>query len=194
MKSMSNENKILIAVVLVVTVLVVGFVSFSVNGDSQEDKPKSQERDVNEQNQGDGSDDENDGSELNEKDEGGERDDGVESKLDNEGVTKGDVSGVYTVYSPDILSSSSEDKDNVLFFKAAWCSTCASLDKSIKSDLDRIPEGVQILQVDYDTADDLKRKHGVTIQHTLVQVDKEGNQIKKWTGSPDLDDILNKID
>jgi hypothetical protein len=57
----------------------------------------------------------------------------------------------------------------------------------------KIKEGVTILDVNYDTATDLKKKYGVTYQHTLVQVDTKGNQIAKWQGSPTLADIESKL-
>jgi hypothetical protein len=67
------------------------------------------------------------------------------------------------------------------------------LDNEINSDLNSIPSGVTILKADYDAEVDLKRKYGVTLQHTLVQVDKDGNQINKWNGSNDIAEILENI-
>jgi len=46
-----------------------------------------------------------------------------------------------------------------------------------------IPAGVTIVKVDYDTATDLKRRYGVTMQHTFVQVDGSGEAVKKWSGT-----------
>ena len=37
-----------------------------------------------------------------------------------------------------------------------------------------------LIKVDYDTEKDLKKQYGVTIQHTLVQTDSDGNKIAKW--------------
>ena len=50
-----------------------------------------------------------------------------------------------------------------------------------------------ILKLDYDSEIELKEKYGVRIQHTLVQVDNEGNPITGWTGGNRLTDILSKI-
>jgi hypothetical protein len=52
---------------------------------------------------------------------------------------------------------------------------------------------VSILKVDYDKETELKKKYGVTYQHTLVQVDKDGNLIKKWSGSPTLTKLVSEI-
>ena len=100
--------------------------------------------------------------------------------------------GNYEVYAPEKLARA-DDGDVVLFFKASWCPTCKALDGDIKANASSIPSGVTILEVDYDNSTDLKRKYNVTYQHTLVQVDAEGNQIAKWSGSPTLASLLTNI-
>jgi hypothetical protein len=56
-----------------------------------------------------------------------------------------------------------------------------------------IPAGITILKTDYDSETELKKKYGVTTQHTLVQVDKDGNLIKKWSGSSGLANLVAEI-
>ena len=36
---------------------------------------------------------------------------------------------------------------------------------------------------------ELKQKYGITTQHTFVQVDADGNEVAKWTGSLTADEI-----
>lgn len=98
----------------------------------------------------------------------------------------------YETYSPEKLALADTNKV-VLFFRASWCPTCRTLDSDIRSNIESIPEGLIILDVDYDNATALKQKYGVTVQHTLVQVDASGNQIAKWQGSPALTDLLAKL-
>jgi len=98
--------------------------------------------------------------------------------------------GSYEAYSADKLALANEG-DVVLFFRASWCPTCRALDADIKGTV--IPAGVTILDVNYDTETALKQKYGVTSQHTLVQVDAEGNLIQKWQGSPTLSSVVAKI-
>ena len=107
---------------------------------------------------------------------------------------KGDMSnsGQYIPYSPDKLALAETGKV-VLFFRAPWCPTCRALDRDIRANLDDIPEGVVILDTDYDSSTALKQKYGVTYQHTLVQVDATGNQVAKWTGSDTLSELLSNI-
>lgn len=102
-------------------------------------------------------------------------------------------SGVYETYDAAKLASA-EDGDVVLFFRASWCPTCRALDADIRENMSDIPADVTILDVDYDEYSDLKQQYGVTTQHTLVQVDSEGNEIAKWVGSSTLDDVLAKVE
>lgn len=79
----------------------------------------------------------------------------------------------------------------VLFFHAAWCPSCKSADAALKDA--GVPDGVQVVKVDFDGNADLKKKYGITQQHTFVQVDKDGKQLKKWSGSQSGKDIAAKV-
>ena len=79
--------------------------------------------------------------------------------------------------------------DVVLFFNAAWCSTCKVVRDNIEANLAAIPSDLTIVVVDFDTANDLRQKYGVTVQHTFVQVDSDGNELAKWSGSVTVDEI-----
>ncbi len=85
------------------------------------------------------------------------------------------------------------NSDIVLFFNASWCSTCKEARENLEADPAAIPAGLTIVTVDFDDSDELKRKYGVTIQHTFVQVDAEGNEIAKWNGSVTADQIAKQI-
>ena len=93
--------------------------------------------------------------------------------------------------SAELASITSDTR--VVFFKADWCVTCKALEKDIESNLGSIPEGTAIIQVDYDTETDLKSKYGVTRQHTLVQIDVNGEMIDSWGLSRTLDDVIEQI-
>lgn len=98
--------------------------------------------------------------------------------------------GSYEEYSAEKIADSG---GAILDFYATWCPSCRALDKNITANLDKIPEGVVILKVDYDEEKDLKKKYGVVQQHTLVQVDADGNEINKWVGSPTLEHVLANV-
>jgi hypothetical protein len=111
---------------------------------------------------------------------------------DSEGMATGAtaVAGSYEAYSSEKLAMA-ESGDVVLFFHASWCPTCRAADSALESET--LPEGLTVLKVDYDSASDLRQAYGVTSQHTFVQVDTEGNLIKKWTGSRSTADIQQNL-
>jgi thioredoxin 1 len=102
------------------------------------------------------------------------------------------ISGVYEDFSEDKFAYAA-DKSTVLFFAASWCPSCRALDRDITGNLENIPEDVALLKVDYDTRDDLKARYEVTTQHTLVQVDANGDMIAKWSGGSTLESVLSEI-
>ena len=101
----------------------------------------------------------------------------------------------YLDYSADKIANASNG-NVVLFFKANWCPSCKSLDEDITKNISKISSNLTLLKVRYDDASgaskeelELKKKYGVTTQHTLVKVDKDGNLIKKTSGSPTLQSV-----
>ena len=98
----------------------------------------------------------------------------------------------YEAYSPEKLANA-EAGNIVLFFKASWCPSCRAADADIKKNMLNIPANLTILEVDYDKSSDLKKKYGVTSQHTFVQVDKDGNMIKKWSGGNTLNSVVAEV-
>lgn len=100
--------------------------------------------------------------------------------------------GSYEKYDQSKLAYAKDGKV-VIFFRAGWCPTCQGIDSDIKAHLGDIPNNVTILDLDYDNSTVLKQKYGVTYQHTFVQVDANGNLIKKWSGSPTLESLLAQV-
>ena len=111
--------------------------------------------------------------------------------MEKDTMTKGDTMmkggdmmmaehGSYESYSPEKIATKAAIGDVVLFFRASWCPTCRAIDADIKAHVADIPSNLTILDVDYDNSTDLKKKYGVTLQSTMVQVDKDGTLIKKW--------------
>lgn len=101
--------------------------------------------------------------------------------------------GEYEDYDPVDASNDAQSGKVVLFFKASWCPTCKAVDKDINIHIKDIPKGLVIMKVDYDKYTELKKKYGVTIQHTFVQIDKDGNMLNKWLGSSTLKEIISKV-
>ena len=121
-----------------------------------------------------------------------------EKMVDNESAMMegGDMmasAGSYESYSSEKVSEAGADQKTVIFFHASWCPTCKTQDAAIVAAKDSIPTDVVILKADYDQETELKKKYGVTVQHTFVQVDSDGNMITKWSGGSDLDGIVSKL-
>lgn len=87
--------------------------------------------------------------------------------------------GRYEPYDAQLVSATGYS-ETILFFHASWCPECRAFEQQITSA--DLPDGVQILKVDYDNSDDLKRTHGVTLQSTFVKVADDGSQLSKWVG------------
>lgn len=58
-----------------------------------------------------------------------------------------------------------DNGDVVLFFNASWCPTCQEAEGNLTSQ--PVPDGVTIVDVDYDSNTDLRQEYGVTTQHTF---------------------------
>lgn len=112
-----------------------------------------------------------------------------EEGMAEEGMMK---PGSYEAYAPEKLAMA-ETGDVVLFFHASWCPSCRGLNADIEKNLGAIPSDLTILKVDYDAETELKKKYGVTYQHTLVQVSADGTLIKKWSGGQTLANLVSQI-
>jgi thiol-disulfide isomerase/thioredoxin len=85
------------------------------------------------------------------------------------------------------------DGDVVLFFNATWCPTCQEATTNLTADPKALGKGVTVVSVDYDENTDLRRKYGVTYQHTFVQIDENGEKIKVWSGSSTPAEVAAKL-
>lgn len=99
----------------------------------------------------------------------------------------------YQLYSDESFQKALNNGRTILFFAAtSWCSTCAELDQAIKENYSKLPQDVTILQVDYDHDKEMKSKYGVTMQTTLILLDQNGNEIKRWV-SGDFNRLLSEL-
>lgn len=102
--------------------------------------------------------------------------------------------GQYITYaqyqiSPDLYSGS----QIVLFFNASWCSTCKVARENFESSLDKIPADLTLVVVDFDNSVELKKKYGVTYQHTFVHINDLGDSLHKWSGSVSFAEVVGQI-
>jgi thioredoxin 1 len=139
-----------------------------------------------------------DGSTMEMKDEAAMMKEDDEMMKKDEGVMmdKGDAmmrKGSYEAYQPEKLALAATGGDVLLFFHATWCPICRNIESELDTNVSKIPDGVHILKVDYDTATALRQKYGVTVQHTFVQVDSSGHLLQKFSDAAALSDVLLRI-
>lgn len=100
-------------------------------------------------------------------------------------------------YIPFETYNSSKDKyantNVVLFFNAAWCSKCKKARDNFEASRKQIPEDLTIVMVDFDTSIELRKRYGVTVQHTLIQIDRAGEVLAKWSGSVTVAEIVKQL-
>jgi len=78
----------------------------------------------------------------------------------------------------------------VYFFAATWCPDCQATYRDLKANGSKLPANLTVLFVNYDKSADLKKKYGVTTQHTFVVVGPAGEKKKVWTGSMTAADLV----
>lgn len=98
--------------------------------------------------------------------------------------------GTYGDYSPQaVAEAQAAGRKVVLFFHAPWCPFCRTADAAFQAKLSQIPAGVTLLKTDYDSNVELKKRYGVSYQHTFVQIDGQGNELAMWSGG-DVDGLI----
>ena len=114
--------------------------------------------------------------------------DKMEAKVEEVAAPVAALAGTYATYNSSLVGQT--DK-TVLFFHASWCPSCQSADKNISAG--NVPDGLTVLKTDFDSSTDLRKKYGVTSQHTFVQVDANGDLINKWSGGNSIDSIIERL-
>jgi thioredoxin-related protein len=97
--------------------------------------------------------------------------------------------GIYTTYESGKKYITDPSKKVVLFFHASRCPNCRQAEADILVNKDNIDANLVILNVDYDTAKELKKQHGITTQTSYVIVNTDGTTQKKSVGFTTLSQI-----
>lgn len=89
----------------------------------------------------------------------------------------------YVEYSDTTLTKAKQNGKAVLFFAATkWCTTCSALDLELKKRSQSLPQEVTVLKIDYDNDSHSKTLYQVTTQHTMILLDQNGREKKRWIG------------
>ncbi len=100
-----------------------------------------------------------------------------------------DANGSYTVYSESAVSSAlAAGKKVILFFHAPWCPTCKAADANFLKET--APVNTIVFKTDYDSNVALKKKYGVTYQHTFVSLNTDGSLKKKMSGADTFAELV----
>lgn len=98
-------------------------------------------------------------------------------------------------YSQSALKNS-KSEHNVIFFHAKWSTICTKVKQNIDSE--SIPDSLSIFLVDYDSGlgKQLENKYKIPNEYTMVQVDKNGNEITQWvaTAGYGVDEIIKNLE
>lgn len=101
--------------------------------------------------------------------------------MEKDSMNKGGEFVTYEQYMEHSDAAMHHDGRTVLFFDASWCPDCQKLKNALRSEHDVIPADVTVVDVDYDSHNDLRKQYGVTMQHTFVEVDAQGNKVSSWS-------------
>ena len=97
-------------------------------------------------------------------------------------------------YSPTALAESTTE-NNLLFFHAAWCTVCNSVEKNIEAST--IPSDLSIFKVDYDSSEGqaLAREYNIPVQFSMVQVNPDGQEVTQWVNNfrDGVDEIVGNL-
>ena len=92
--------------------------------------------------------------------------------------------GEYVAYREGVIG---DGQTSVLFFHATWCPVCKRADTSLRGWYAGDDALLTTYKVDYDTYKELKKRYGITYQHTFVKIDGQGNALGKLEGPSDID-------
>ncbi len=81
--------------------------------------------------------------------------------------------------------------DTVLFFHADRCPSCVRAEKNFLAS--GIPAELNLIKVDYDSNEALRKKYGIRSQTSYAHIDPDGNLIKNRVGSMSIGSILKNI-
>ena len=110
-----------------------------------------------------------------------EKDAMEKDSMEKDAMNKGGEFVTYEQYMEHSDAAMHHDGRTVLFFDASWCPDCQKLKNALSSEHDVIPADVTVVDVDYDSHNDLRKQYGVTMQHTFVEVDAQGNKVSSWS-------------
>lgn len=110
--------------------------------------------------------------------------DGTRMKADDSVYSVGDLGPRVVGFTTEAAAwALARTQTVVYFFAATWCPDCQALYQDLRVNLKTLPAGMTVVFVNFDKSFDLKKKYGVTSQHSFVVVGPAGERKKAWAGS-----------
>lgn len=119
--------------------------------------------------------DEEESSEENKEDESSEAEEETAEEVEEVSL---DEDPEFVAYTASQFADLEGSQGFAVFFHADWCPTCIGLEKDLEANIGSFPRGAKILEANFDTELDLRKKYGVNVQSTVVIIDKNGNEVK----------------
>lgn len=116
----------------------------------------------------------------------------TEQEPAKEGNVENSQVALYADFTQERYSELLGKKPFAIFFHASWCPDCVNLEKQIKKNIKNLPKEAVILKANYDTESKLKQDYGITVQSTVVVIDKNGDVFPTLFG-PSFDTLKTTI-
>ena len=100
--------------------------------------------------------------------------------------------GIYAFYE-GVLPAISQEVALVLFFTSEECADCSSLEDNIIENLNAIPPSIFILKTEMEKHTEFVEEYAPIAPHTLIQISRDGEELRRWEGSTSLQEILANI-
>ncbi len=109
-------------------------------------------------------------------------------KMEGDAMMQKTTPGMYAEYSEAAVAEAvASGKKVALFFHAPWCPTCKAADAVFVRETP--PSDVALFKVDYDSNVNLRKKYGVTYQHTFVSLNTDMSLKSKSSGDKSYAEI-----
>ena len=96
----------------------------------------------------------------------------------------------WTTTSDAMKDAKMKDLTVVYFFAATWCPDCQATYQDLKANFAMLPMNFKVVFVNYDKSVELKKKYGITAQHTFLTVGPNGEKKKVWNGGNTVAELI----
>jgi thiol-disulfide isomerase/thioredoxin len=96
----------------------------------------------------------------------------------------------WTTIADAMANAKKKDLTVVYFFAATWCPDCQATYQDLKANFAMLHMNFKLVFVNYDKSAELKKKYGITVQHTFLMVGPNGEKKKVWNGGNTVAELI----